>query len=212
MCQALANQHRLAIMYALKDGEKCVGDIAAELDISVHNVSQHLRILRQRLLVRSRKEGQTVYYSVTNPKFVQACALIREALLEEHPAEGQSLQAAGLWIRPVTIAGYVAEASTRTTDYLEKEKNHGHGRRRRLGSQSLHGQKVVDARGTSCPGPILAAKKGMADVKVGEIMEVLATDSGTQKDLPAWAKKMGHEYLGLVEEPGYMKLFVKRLK
>src|SRR4030042_2643316 len=82
MCQALANQHRLAIMHTLKDGEKCVGDLAAELGISVHNVSQHLRILRQRLLLRSRREGQTVYYSVTNHKFVQACALIREGLLE----------------------------------------------------------------------------------------------------------------------------------
>jgi DNA-binding transcriptional ArsR family regulator len=96
MCQALANQHRLAIMYTLKDGERCVGDIAAELGISVHNVSQHLRILRQRLLVRSRKDGQTVYYSVTNPKFIQACGLIREALVEEHRAEGESLRAAGL--------------------------------------------------------------------------------------------------------------------
>lgn len=77
---------------------------------------------------------------------------------------------------------------------------------------SLQGDKVVDARGTSCPGPILAAKKGMPEVKVGEIMEVLATDSGTLKDLPAWSKKMGHEYLGFVEEAGYMKLFVKKLK
>ena len=94
MCQALANQHRLAIMYSLKDGEKCVGDIGAELGISVQNVSQHLRILKERLLVRSRKEGQTVYYSVTNPKFVEACALIREALLEQHRAEGESLHAA----------------------------------------------------------------------------------------------------------------------
>ncbi len=77
---------------------------------------------------------------------------------------------------------------------------------------TLQGEKVVDARGTSCPGPILAAKKGMAEVKVGEIMEVWATDSGTQKDLPAWANKVGHEYLGLVEEAGYLKLFVKRVK
>ena len=76
----------------------------------------------------------------------------------------------------------------------------------------IQSQKVVDARGTSCPGPILAAKKGIVDVKVGEIMEVLATDSGTKKDLPAWANKIGHEYLGLLEEPGYMKLYVKRLK
>ena len=77
---------------------------------------------------------------------------------------------------------------------------------------TLKGDKVVDARGTSCPGPILAAKKGMADVKVGQTMEVLATDSGTLKDLPAWSKKLGHEYLGHVEEPGYMRLFVKRVK
>jgi len=96
LCQALANEHRLAIMYALKDGEMCVGDLAAELDSSIPNVSQHFRILKQRLLVRSRKEGQTVYYSITNPKFIQACALIRQALLEQHRAEGQSLLAAGI--------------------------------------------------------------------------------------------------------------------
>jgi ArsR family transcriptional regulator, virulence genes transcriptional regulator len=94
LCKALANEHRLAILYYLKDGEKCVGDIAAELDISVHLVSQHLRILKQRLLVRSRKEGQTVYYSITNPKFIQACSLIRQALIEQHSAEGQSLRVA----------------------------------------------------------------------------------------------------------------------
>jgi len=72
--------------------------------------------------------------------------------------------------------------------------------------------KTVDARGTSCPGPILAAKKGIPGVKVGEIMEVQATDSGTVKDLPAWAKKMGHEFLGVIEEPGFMRLFVRKMK
>lgn len=73
-------------------------------------------------------------------------------------------------------------------------------------------EKVVDARGTSCPGPILAAKKGIVDVKVGEVMEILATDSGTQKDIPAWAKKMGHEYLGIIEDAGDFRLYVKRMK
>jgi TusA-related sulfurtransferase len=77
---------------------------------------------------------------------------------------------------------------------------------------TVQAQKTVDARGTSCPGPILAAKKGIVDVSIGEIMEVLAADSGTAKDLPAWAKKVGHDYLGLVEEPGFTKLYVKRLK
>lgn len=78
--------------------------------------------------------------------------------------------------------------------------------------KNIKADKTVDARGTSCPGPILAAKKAVADVKAGEIMEILATDSGTQKDIPAWAKKMGHEFLGVLEEAGTYKLYVKRLK
>jgi tRNA 2-thiouridine synthesizing protein A len=77
---------------------------------------------------------------------------------------------------------------------------------------AITAQKVVDARGTSCPGPILAAKKGIVDVKVGDVMEVQATDTGTRKDLPAWSKKMGHDFLGVVEEPGYMRLFVRKMK
>lgn len=78
--------------------------------------------------------------------------------------------------------------------------------------KNIKAHKVVDARGTSCPGPILAAKKAIVDVKVGEIMEILATDSGTQKDIPAWAKKMGHEYLGVIDDAGTFKLYVKRVK
>jgi tRNA 2-thiouridine synthesizing protein A len=77
---------------------------------------------------------------------------------------------------------------------------------------ALTADKVVDARGTSCPGPILAAKKGMPTITVGQVMEVLATDGGTLKDLPAWSKKMGHEFLGVIEEPGFWKLYVKRSK
>lgn len=101
LCQALANEHRLAIMYELKDGEKCVGDIAERLGISVHNVSQHLRILRERLLLRTRKEGQTVYYFIANPRYMEACALMRQALLEEHQAEGTALHAAAGVFDPV---------------------------------------------------------------------------------------------------------------
>ena len=78
--------------------------------------------------------------------------------------------------------------------------------------KAVQSEKIVDARGTSCPGPILAAKKGIPSVSVGGIMEVLATDTGTQKDLPAWSKKMGHEFLGVVEEPSFMRLFVRKLK
>jgi ArsR family transcriptional regulator, virulence genes transcriptional regulator len=108
LCKALASEHRQAILHAIGDGEKCVGDLAAEIGISVHNVSQHLRVLKERRLVASRKDGHTVYYHITNMKFIEACGLIRQALVEQHVAQGESLHAAELLdaqrITPASIA------------------------------------------------------------------------------------------------------------
>ncbi len=70
----------------------------------------------------------------------------------------------------------------------------------------------VDARGSSCPGPLLEAKKGIGKVKVGEVLEVLSNDSGTRKDLPIWAAKVGHEYLGHLSVDGYDRIFIIRKK
>jgi tRNA 2-thiouridine synthesizing protein A len=72
--------------------------------------------------------------------------------------------------------------------------------------------KTVDARGTACPGPLLEAKRAMAAVPVGGVLEVLSSDHGTTEDIPLWAKKIGHEYLGQVDEAGYWRLFVRRGK
>ncbi len=78
--------------------------------------------------------------------------------------------------------------------------------------KALKADKVVDARGTSCPGPLLAAKRAIAEVPVGGIMEVLSSDAGTKRDIPLWAKKVGHEYLGTIEDAGYFRIFLKRKK
>jgi tRNA 2-thiouridine synthesizing protein A len=72
--------------------------------------------------------------------------------------------------------------------------------------------KTVDARGTACPGPLLEAKRGMTSVPMAGIMEVLSSDEGTTEDLPLWANKVGHEYLGLIQEAGIWRLFVKKGK
>ncbi len=72
--------------------------------------------------------------------------------------------------------------------------------------------KTIDARGTACPGPLLEAKRAIAAVPVGGLLEVLSSDEGTKEDIPLWAKKVGHEFLGTVEEAGYWRLFVKRGK
>ncbi len=78
--------------------------------------------------------------------------------------------------------------------------------------KAIPSSTVVDARGVSCPGPILAAKKQIGGVVVGNVMEVLATDSGTLKDIPAWCKKMGHDYLGSFDEAGSLHLFLRKSK
>lgn len=70
--------------------------------------------------------------------------------------------------------------------------------------------KTVDARGTACPGPLLEAKKAIGTIESGEIMEILSADEGTKRDIPKWANKKGHEYLGTVEESGYFKIYLKK--
>ena len=76
--------------------------------------------------------------------------------------------------------------------------------------KNLEVEKVVDARGMACPGPLLEAKTAMADVSPGGVMEVLSSDEGTNNDIPMWAKKMKYEHLGTVEDAGFWRLFVKK--
>ena len=75
---------------------------------------------------------------------------------------------------------------------------------------ALTADKVIDARGTSCPGPLLAAKKGIAEIESGQIMEILSTDAGTKRDIPKWAGKKGHEYLGAREDSGFFRIYMKK--
>jgi TusA-related sulfurtransferase len=70
--------------------------------------------------------------------------------------------------------------------------------------------KEVDARGTACPGPLLAAKKAIGEISSGQIMEILSSDEGTKKDVPKWAKKKGHDYLGTAEESGFFRIYLKK--
>ena len=76
--------------------------------------------------------------------------------------------------------------------------------------KDLQVDKTVDARGTACPGPLLEAKKAMGTIDSGQVIEFLSSDEGTKKDLPKWCNKKGHDYLGIVEEPGYFKIFMKK--
>jgi tRNA 2-thiouridine synthesizing protein A len=78
---------------------------------------------------------------------------------------------------------------------------------------TIQAAKVVDARGSACPGPLLEAKKGIGSIKKGEVLEIWSGDPKTKEDIPKWSKKVGHEFLGYVTaEGGYDRIFIKRLK
>lgn len=83
ICKALADPKRLLIINDLREGEKTVGDIAASLELPQATVSQHLAILRQRMLVESRRDGVHVYYHIANAKVTQAFDLLREVMTEQ---------------------------------------------------------------------------------------------------------------------------------
>jgi TusA-related sulfurtransferase len=72
--------------------------------------------------------------------------------------------------------------------------------------------KVVDARGSACPGPLLEAKKGIGAVSLGSVLEIWSSDPVTKSDIGAWSGKVGHEFLGFATADGYDRVFVRRKK
>lgn len=75
---------------------------------------------------------------------------------------------------------------------------------------TIQATKVVDARGSACPGPLLEAKKGIGAIKVGEVLEIWSGDPNTKEQIPKWSAKIGHEYLGHLVAAGYDRLFIRR--
>lgn len=69
--------------------------------------------------------------------------------------------------------------------------------------------ETLDCRGLSCPMPILKTKKLIGNMKSGQILEILGTDPGTRNDLPAFAKRSGHEYLGEKQDEGFSRFYLK---
>ncbi len=83
MCQVFTSPKRLEILNSLRNKELSVGELAKVVKIRQANLSQHLGILRDRGIVKTRREGVTIYYSLSNPKITKAFDIIREMLIEK---------------------------------------------------------------------------------------------------------------------------------
>ena len=88
-CYALADTRRLLLIYALSDGPKNVGELTEVCGISQPSVSRHLKIMRERGLVNSAREGTTVEYRLADQRLVEALDLLRAIMRDQwvHRAE-----------------------------------------------------------------------------------------------------------------------------
>lgn len=70
--------------------------------------------------------------------------------------------------------------------------------------------RELDVKGLNCPLPILRTKKTLAEMESGQILRVMATDPGSLKDFPAFAKQTGNELVSQREENRVFEYFLKR--
>lgn len=85
----MSSGKRLIIIDMLGKREMSVGEIAETLEIQPAAASQQLRLLKDHQLIKGRKEGQTVYYSLAMPRMMEACHILREILLENLKQQGR---------------------------------------------------------------------------------------------------------------------------
>ncbi len=74
----------------------------------------------------------------------------------------------------------------------------------------IKADKLLDARGLSCPMPMLKLKKEIEKLQSGQILEMWGTDPGTKNELKSWCEKTGNELLEITEESGYTRFLIRK--
>jgi len=80
LCSAFSDSTRILILYALEAGPRNVGELAGELNSPQPTVSRHLKVLRERGLVLSERQGTTVFYRLADRRLLQALDLLRAVM------------------------------------------------------------------------------------------------------------------------------------
>jgi TusA-related sulfurtransferase len=73
-------------------------------------------------------------------------------------------------------------------------------------------RKIIDARGTYCPGPLMELIANIKLIEVGDELEILSTDKGSASDIPEWINKVGHEMVSTSEEGDVWHIVVRKSK
>ena len=93
ICKTLSNPRRLEIINALRDSKELTASQLLELiDTSKANLSQHMAVLVQKGVVKSRREGINVFYQLADERITKACDIMREVLISNMEAEAKALK------------------------------------------------------------------------------------------------------------------------
>ena len=71
-------------------------------------------------------------------------------------------------------------------------------------------RRLIDARGSYCPGPLMELIAAMKMAEIGEEIEVLSTDKGSAREIPEWIQKVKHEHVSTEEKDGVWHVLVKK--
>ncbi len=74
----------------------------------------------------------------------------------------------------------------------------------------MKADQSLDCLGLYCPIPIVKTAERFKQLKQGEVLEVVSDDKGIKLDMPAWCEATGHEFLGMEEEGGEIRVYVKK--
>lgn len=72
--------------------------------------------------------------------------------------------------------------------------------------------KEIDARGSFCPGPLMALIGAVRAAQIGDVVAVISSDDGSKKDIPAWIAKAKQEYLGAEPVGGATRFVCRKVK
>jgi tRNA 2-thiouridine synthesizing protein A len=70
--------------------------------------------------------------------------------------------------------------------------------------------RIVDARGSFCPGPLMELIRAIRESQVGDVIAVYSSDSGSRTDIPKWVEKAGHRLVDLDARDGYDAIIVEK--
>jgi ArsR family transcriptional regulator len=95
LCAGLADAKRILILYALSENSLNVSELAEHLGMPQPTASRHLKMLRERSLVSSRREGTSVYYELTDKRVIEALDILRAVLADQLESRADLMRSAG---------------------------------------------------------------------------------------------------------------------